>query len=195
DSQLVASQVLGEYQAKNDNLSGYLALVKEKITKFDSDEVQHVPRGQNTRADILSKLASTKKKGGNKSVIQEVLSLQSIEKSSRVLDINAIGDSTFWMTPVYNYLAHGTLPSDQKEAAVVRRRACSYVILDENLYKRGFSIPLLKCVEESKVDYILREIHEGINSQHLGGRSFAKKALRAGYYWPTMQEGSKEHMK
>jgi ribonuclease HI len=44
DSQLVASQVLGEYQAKNDNLSEYLALVKDKITKFDSVEVQHVSR-------------------------------------------------------------------------------------------------------------------------------------------------------
>ncbi|MCI55846.1 hypothetical protein A2U01_0077097, partial [Trifolium medium] len=38
DSQLVASQVLGEYQAKNDNLSEYITLVKEKITKFDSAE-------------------------------------------------------------------------------------------------------------------------------------------------------------
>ncbi|MCI75126.1 hypothetical protein A2U01_0096393, partial [Trifolium medium] len=65
------------------------------------------------------------------------------------------------MTPVYNYLTNGTLPSDQKEAAVVRRSVCAYVILDSNLYIRGFSIPLLKCVEEDKVDYILREIHEG----------------------------------
>ncbi|MCI57242.1 hypothetical protein A2U01_0078493, partial [Trifolium medium] len=81
------------------------------------------------------------------------------------------------MTPVYNYLANETLPSDQKEAAVVKRRACAYVILDSNLYRRGFSTPLLKCVEENKVDYILREIHEGINSQHLGGRSLARKAL------------------
>ncbi|MCI19668.1 hypothetical protein A2U01_0040828 [Trifolium medium] len=90
------------------------------------------------------------------------------------------------MTPVYNYLAYGTLPSDQKEAAVTRRRACAYVILDGSLYRRGFSIPLLKCVEEERVDYILREIHEGINDQHLGGRSLARKALRAGYYWPAM---------
>ncbi|MCI55408.1 hypothetical protein A2U01_0076658, partial [Trifolium medium] len=55
---------------------------------------------------------------------------------SRVLDINAIGDANCWMTPVYNYLANGTLPSDQKKAAVVRRRACAYVILDSNLYRR-----------------------------------------------------------
>ncbi|MCI80780.1 hypothetical protein A2U01_0102051, partial [Trifolium medium] len=53
-----------------------------------------------------------------------------IQKSSRILDINAIGDANCWMTPVYNYLANGTLPSDQKEATTIRRRACSYVILD-----------------------------------------------------------------
>ncbi|CAJ2634768.1 unnamed protein product [Trifolium pratense] len=157
DSQLVASQVLGEYQAKNDNLSEYLALVKEKITKFESVEVQHVPREHNKRADILSKLASTKKKGGNKSVIQEILPRPSIEKTTNVLDINVIGDKNCWMTPVYNFLANGTLPDNQKEAAIIRRQACAYVILDGKLYRRGFSIPLLKCVDEETVDYILCE--------------------------------------
>ncbi|GAU50142.1 hypothetical protein TSUD_281220 [Trifolium subterraneum] len=195
DSQLVASQVLGEYQAKNDNLSEYLALVKERLTKFDSVEIQHVPREHNKRADILSKLASTKRKNGNKSVIQEILSHPSIQKPTRVLDINAIGDANCWMTPVYNYLAHGTLPNDEKEAATVKRRACSYTLLDDKLYRRSFSIPLLKCADEATADYILREIHEGINSQHLGGRSLARKALRAGYYWPTMQKDAKEHVK
>ncbi|GAU45802.1 hypothetical protein TSUD_87050 [Trifolium subterraneum] len=195
DSQLVTSQVLGEYQAKNENLSEYLALVKERITKFDSAEIQHVPREHKKRADILSKLAITKRKNGNKSVIQEILSHPSIQKPTRVLDINAIGDANCWMTPVYNYLAHGTLPSDDKEAATVKRRACSYTLLDNKLYRRGFSIPLLKCADEATADYILRKIHEGINSQHLGGRSLARKALRAGYYWPTMQQDAKEHVK
>ncbi|CAJ2651997.1 unnamed protein product [Trifolium pratense] len=195
DSQLVASQVLGEYQTKNDNLSEYLVLVKEKITKFNSVEILHVPREHNKRADILSKLASTKRKGGNKSVIQEILPRPSIEKPSKVVDINVIGDKDCWMTPVYNFLEHGTLPDDQKQAAVVRRRACSYVILDGKLYRRGFSIPLLKCVDEDTADYILREVHEGINAQHLGGRSLARKALRAGYYWPTMQQDAKDHVK
>ncbi|CAJ2665934.1 unnamed protein product [Trifolium pratense] len=195
DSQLVASQVLEEYQTKNDNLSEYLVLVKEKITKFNSVEILHVPREHNKRADILSKLASTKRKGGNKSVIQEILPRPSIEKPNKVVDINVIGDKDCWMTPVYNFLEHGTLPDDQKQAAVVRRRACSYVILDGKLYRRGFSIPLLKCVDEDTADYILRDVHEGINAQHLGGRSLARKSLRAGYYWPTMQQDAKDHVK
>ncbi|CAL5202632.1 unnamed protein product [Lathyrus oleraceus] len=195
DSQLVASQVRGEYQTKNDNLLGYLSLVKEKLDRFEKWEVQHIPREHNTRADVLSKLASTRKKGGNKSVIQEILPRPSIDKLPPPLEVNAIGDAHCWMTPIYNYLTRDELPADPKEATTVKRRACSYVLLEGKLYRRGFSIPLLKCVEEEKVPDILGEIHRGINAQHLGGRSLARKALRAGYYWPTMQNDSKEHVK
>jgi ribonuclease HI len=197
DSQLVVSQVLGQYQAKNDNLHEYLELVKEKIAMFDSAEVKHVPREHNTRADILSKLASTKKKGGNKSVIQVLLPRPSIEKTSctSLAIVNSIKDGTSWMTPLYMYLAHGHLPQEKKEAELVQRKASSYCLLYDKLYKRGVSIPLLKCVDQEDVDYILREVHEGINGQHLGGRSLARKALRAGYFWPTMQQDAREHVK
>ncbi|MCI56536.1 hypothetical protein A2U01_0077787, partial [Trifolium medium] len=65
-----------------------------------------------------------------------------IEKPSRVLDINVIGDCNYWMMPVYNYLTHGTLPSEQKDASIIRRRACSYVILDGKLYRHGRLHPL-----------------------------------------------------
>ncbi|MCI19844.1 hypothetical protein A2U01_0041004 [Trifolium medium] len=98
------------------------------------------------------------------------------------------------MTPVYKFLKDGTLSSDPKEAAKTRKRACAYILLDDILYRRGFSVPLLKCIEESHVDYILQEIHEGINGQHICARSLARKVLRAGYYWPTMQEDAKEHV-
>ncbi|KAI5383100.1 hypothetical protein KIW84_044316 [Lathyrus oleraceus] len=118
-----------------------------------------------------------------------------IDKLPPPLEVNAIGDARCWMTPIYNYLTRDELPADPKEATTVKRRACSYVLLEGKLYRRGFSIPLLKCVEEEKVPDILGEIHRGINAQHLGGRSLARKALRAGYYWPTMQNDSKEHVK
>ena len=99
------------------------------------------------------------------------------------------------MTPVHNYLTKGKLPNDPEEAAVVRRRACSYVLIERKLYKRLFSIPLLKCVDRSGVECVLLAIHEGISDKHLGGRSLARKALQVGYYWPTMQHDVKEHVK
>ncbi|XP_074378005.1 uncharacterized protein LOC141719525 [Apium graveolens] len=63
-----------------------------------------------------------------------------------------------------------------------------YVVYDENLYKRGFNQPLLRCVDEEEVNYILREVHEGICGNHSGGNSLAMKVLHQGYYWPTMKE-------
>ena len=69
DSQLVASQVWGEYQVKNDQLSEYWTLVQARMKKFKFFKIQHIPREHNTRVDILPKLETTKKKGGNKSVI------------------------------------------------------------------------------------------------------------------------------
>ncbi|GAU35488.1 hypothetical protein TSUD_384430 [Trifolium subterraneum] len=194
DSQLVASQVSGEYQTKEERLLEYLNLIRAKLAKFKETEVKHVPREHNTRADVLSKLASTRrKKAGNQSLIQETLTKPSIEKTAEVMHICAV-DEQSWMSPVYNFLKSNTLPVDAKEATKIQKRACSYVLLDDKLYRRGFSIPLLKCVEEARVEFILQEIHEGINGQHIGGRSLARKALRAGYYWPMMQNDAKDHV-
>ncbi|CAJ2653138.1 unnamed protein product [Trifolium pratense] len=162
DSQLVASQITGEYQTKDERLTEYLNLIKEKLTKFRQTE--------------------------------ETLSKPSIVKPTEVFLICEI-DSDSWMTPVFEFLNTGNLPLDKKDAAKVKRRACAYVILNGKMYRRGFSIPLLRCVEESEVASILSEIHEGINGQHIGGRSLARKALRAGFYWPTMQADAKEHVK
>ena len=157
------------------------------MKKFDWAKITHVPRKQNTQADILSKFIRRKKKGGNKAVKQESLSHPSIERYMTLLEVNAIGDSSCWMTPVFNFLTKGELPLDQRKASITKRRACSYVVLEHKLYRWGFSIPLLKCVEESAIPEILQEIHEGINTKHMGGRSLARKELQAEYYWSTIQ--------
>ncbi|GJX36001.1 reverse transcriptase domain-containing protein [Tanacetum coccineum] len=48
--------------------------------------------------------------------------------------------------------------------------------------------PWLRCVGPSQANYVLREIHEGSCSMHAGTRSVVAKALRTGYYWPTMHK-------
>ncbi|GFZ00544.1 hypothetical protein Acr_14g0001790 [Actinidia rufa] len=41
--------------------------------------------------------------------------------------------------------------------------------------------------EKKLNEYVLREIHEGVCGNHSGARSLAKKAVRQGYFWPTME--------
>ncbi|KAK3030710.1 hypothetical protein RJ639_037207 [Escallonia herrerae] len=48
----------------------------------------------------------------------------------------------------------------------------------------------------SGANYTLREVHEGICGQHLGGqRALEHKVLRQGYYWPTMQQDTMSYTK
>jgi hypothetical protein len=65
-----------------------------------------------------------------------------------------------------------------------------YVLIGGSLYRRGYTEPLLKCLKSSEAEYILKEIHEGVCGNHSGSRMLAHKAMRAGYYWPTMNKDS-----
>nr|KYP31610.1 Transposon Ty3-I Gag-Pol polyprotein [Cajanus cajan] len=68
-------------------------------------------------------------------------------------------------------------------------------MISNELYRRGFSTPLLKCIDTHQADYIIREIHEGICGSHSGGRTLAAKVLRVGYYWPTLKGDCAEFVK
>ncbi|KAL0293068.1 UNVERIFIED_CONTAM: hypothetical protein Sradi_6958400 [Sesamum radiatum] len=82
----------------------------------------------------------------------------------------------------------GTLPQDLKEARAIQVRGGRFTLIGGELYKREFSQPYLKCINQDKVEYVLREIHEGSCGNHSGGRALASKALRQGYFWPTMRK-------
>jgi len=91
DSQLVASQVTGDYQIREEHLQQYVQLVLEKMKEFEAVEVTHVPREQNTRVDILSKFGSTRIANVNKTIIQEVLNEPSVQRQkSQPSDVNTI---------------------------------------------------------------------------------------------------------
>ena len=63
------------------------------------------------------------------------------------------------MTPIISFLQDSHLPQDVEETKKVRKRATRFMILNDTLYKRNFSMPYLKCVDEEEVMYILKEIH------------------------------------
>lgn len=54
DSQLVVSQVQGEWRIKNDQLRSLAAKAERLLGKFDRSTIEHVPRAVNSRADALA---------------------------------------------------------------------------------------------------------------------------------------------
>ena len=90
------------------------------------------------------------------------------------------------MTPYKNFLIWEVLPSDKNEARRLKWKVNYYVILDGDLFKRGLTSPLLKSLNNQQADYVIRELHEGICSLHIGGCSLATKVVCASYYWLTL---------
>jgi len=69
DSRLTVGHLNNEYQVKDLFLLQYYRLVRNIVDDFDEIKVDHVPRGDNIKANVLSKLASTKKKGKYRSLL------------------------------------------------------------------------------------------------------------------------------
>ncbi|KAM1349322.1 hypothetical protein ACFX10_003471 [Malus domestica] len=89
---------------------------------------------------------------------------------------------------IYRFIAHGTLPNDKVQAKQIRYKATCYLIINDQLYKRGFNLPYLRCLTPVEAETVLREIHEEVYEDHAGSQSLAHKAFRQGYYWPTLHQ-------
>uniref|UniRef100_A0A2N9GFI3 RNA-directed DNA polymerase n=1 Tax=Fagus sylvatica TaxID=28930 RepID=A0A2N9GFI3_FAGSY len=181
DSQLIVGQVNGEYEEREDRMTKYLKLVRNAMKWFDEVKLVQIPREQNTEADALAKLASSDEATDQYIEIQH--SPSHLEE-----ELSPINVSNSWMTPIVNYLEDETLPSDPVEARKLKVLSTRFVLIQGVLYKRGFSLPYLRCLDKAEADYVMREVHEGICGNHSGARSLVHKLVRAGYYWPTMQK-------
>ena len=121
----------------------YLAQTKAIISKYSKFEVELIPREQNTQADALSKLASSSLTELNKSIFVEVHQKRSIES---IAEVNSLTMEPSWMDPIVAYKLRGKLPEDRNEAAKLKRIGSRFIIYNEDLLRKSFSHPLLKCV-------------------------------------------------
>ncbi|KAK0601168.1 hypothetical protein LWI29_021826 [Acer saccharum] len=184
DSQVVVNQVLDEYQARDESMITYLELAKELLGRFKEYRIVHVPRKENEQADALAKLASSTINIWPKSISMIRLLQLSIVRSKEVGAV--FGERNSWITPIKEYLVNDVLPSDPLEAKRLKYKATRYSVLNGELYKRGYSRALQRCVGPEKAEGILRSIHSGNCGNHAGGASLAHKTLRQGFFWPTL---------
>ncbi|XP_065033909.1 uncharacterized protein LOC135666271 [Musa acuminata AAA Group] len=185
DSQLVARQLDGEYEARDPTMAKYLAQVRSLAAKFAHFELSNVPRSENQRADTLAKLASGPSPWAQPET--EELPRRAIEVVATV----AHGTPATWVQEMLRFKQDGTLPDDTTTARRLRRTQAWYTEEGGRLYKRSFSRPLLRCLEPSEARTVLSDMHEGACGEHIGERALAHKVLRQGYYWPTMRQDAK----
>ncbi|RDY04061.1 rnhA, partial [Mucuna pruriens] len=154
--------VNGEYQARDPQLMKYLERATRMVATFKKFTLHHVPREQNERVDLLSKLATSQNRRVQRSVIHE---------SWRT-----------WVSLLVVYLRDERLSEDPTEAKRLARDAARYIVIGGELYRRDFSFPLLRCVKGEEARYVIKEVHKGVCDTHIGGRALASKIARADYF-------------
>ena len=68
------------------------------------------------------------------------------------------------MTPIIHYLKEGWLPKDKAKVRKIQIKAAHFVIIDDVLYRRGYSLPYLRCASSEEANYVL--LHEGTCGNH-----------------------------
>ncbi|GKV11132.1 hypothetical protein SLEP1_g22414 [Rubroshorea leprosula] len=104
----------------------------------------------------------------------EVLDEPSFTKP-RVMEISTNPNAPSWTDSIVSFLRDGIVPEDRQEAMKLRKKASRYTLVNGVLYKRSFSLPLLRCLSPYEAEYALREVHEGVCGSHVGARTLAHK--------------------
>ncbi|XP_056862280.1 uncharacterized protein LOC130509965 [Raphanus sativus] len=207
DSQLVASQFSGDYDARNDRMDAYLRVVQELAREFDFFELTKVPRGENVCADALAALGSKLHDQVKRTIPIHRIDRPSIDPpSDENLPIAPIFATTRrsttdltdtempdhedtpidWRAEFLDYLIREELPKDKWAARRLKRRSAHYVVMNDELHRVTANKVLLKCIQGDEVRRVMAETHDGAGGNHSGGRALALKVRSSGFFWPSM---------
>lgn len=133
DPQLVVGQMNGDFQVKEYQLLKYFHKASALARSFDNIEIQHIPREQNTRVDLLSKLSTGKEKGQLTIIIRQVLLQPSVEYHAIMAN-----DGYDWRKKIQGLMRRH---EGQALRPAKTKKITQFLLIEDDLYRRGFSTP------------------------------------------------------
>jgi len=76
------------------------------------------------------------------------------------MQVCAVEEGDTWITPYRHYLADGILPLKPAKGKKIKRNSAKYTLMDGELFRHGFTHPILVCVSEDQCTRIMAELHE-----------------------------------
>jgi ribonuclease HI len=146
DSAVVINQVNKSWDRNKENMDAYCLEVRKLENKFYCLEFHHIVRDNYVAADVLSKLGSTRAQVPAGVFVHE-LHAPSIPEPAAPTTVPAhppAGQEVMmidvnWRQLLIDYLSKQKVPSDKNSAEQLIRRAKSYILVGDKLYKRGAS--------------------------------------------------------
>uniref|UniRef100_A0A2N9FKG7 Uncharacterized protein n=1 Tax=Fagus sylvatica TaxID=28930 RepID=A0A2N9FKG7_FAGSY len=175
DSLLIVSQTNGEWQARDPKLIPYQRYISRLIPKFKYVTFTYTPRAHNHFADALATLASLIKLVEGDDVRPLRIETRDIPAYcvciEECMNVEAEIDDKPWYYDIKRFI------QDR-----------------EFLYKRTHDATLLRCVDAEEANRLIQEMHAGLMGAHANGPFLARKIMRAGYYWLTMERDCIRHV-
>ncbi|XP_025647982.1 uncharacterized protein [Arachis hypogaea] len=182
DSQLVLKQLSKEFKCNNEMLQKYLVTAWEMLTSFQKVSLVHIPRIHNEIGNELAQIASRYRVSPE--TIRKFSSIHQIlvpASEREVLCMNEWEDSD-WRNLIAQYLKDPNTAVDRK----VKLRAMNFVLLADELYKKGIDGSLSRCLGREDQNIALGEVHNRICGAHQAGRKMRWVLYRNHIYWPSM---------
>src|SRR3954469_22930654 len=195
DSNLVISQINGDWETRHQNLIPYREHVMRLIPYFDEITFEHISREENNLADALATLASMfKVKWANEA---PNITINRLDEPAFCFEADVELDGNPWYHDIKKFLETQEYPPEASvtDKKFLRRFAAKFYLNGGVLYKRHHDGVLLRCVVKEEASKIIEEMHEGEFGTHSSGHTMAKKILRAGYYWSTMETDCHNHVR
>jgi hypothetical protein len=189
NSLLLVQQVNKEWDLNKDTMDVYVEEIRKLKNKFSGLEIHHVIRYNNVGADVLSKLGSDRANVPPGVFVHELHhpsiktpDSNSISQSPKEPDREVLMIEVNWRVTFIDYIQEHKLPPGvdpiSAEATHILRCSKGYILVGDNLYKRGSATGILmKCVRTEEGREILREIHKGVCGNHAASRTLVGKAL------------------
>jgi hypothetical protein len=151
---VVINQVNKSWDRNKENMDAYCLEVCKLENKFCDLEFRHVVHDNNVAADVLSKLGSTHAQVPAGVFVHELHAPSIPEPALTTTDPVPSQPSqevmmidVDWRQPFIDYIREQKVPSGKNLAEQIIRRAKSYVLVGDKLYRRGAtSGVLMKCV-------------------------------------------------
>uniref|UniRef100_A0A2N9G0I6 Integrase catalytic domain-containing protein n=1 Tax=Fagus sylvatica TaxID=28930 RepID=A0A2N9G0I6_FAGSY len=176
DSLLIVSQTNGEWQARDPKLIPYQRYISRLVPKFKYVTFTYTPRAHNHFADALATLASLIKLVEGDDVRPLRIETRDIPAYcvciEECMNVEAEIDNKPWYYDIKRFI------QDR----------------EDSVQTELMTPPSLRCVDAEEANRLIQEMHAGLMGAHANGPFLARKIMRAGYYWLTMERDCIRHV-
>ncbi|KAL6321930.1 hypothetical protein AAG906_035834 [Vitis piasezkii] len=191
DFNLVLRQIQGDWKTRDVKLRSYHAYLELLVARFDDLRYVHLPRAQNRFADALATLAFSVDISIDVVIRPLLIELRSAPTYCCLIGETEAQDDLPWYHDIYQFLRSGTYleVATAKDRRALRHLATRFVICGDTLYRRSADGMLLLCLDRASAYRVIttKKVHAGVCGPHMGGHMLARKIMRTGYFWLTME--------